>query len=238
MTSKENRSARLSTRDIAILEHIARYRISTGEVLHKLFFVGRRANSVTKVTSRLCDIQQLRRYPLYHPRTYFTLGPDGAKRFGLSLTRTRPLGPQSLPVEYGVLACATRGRRLHQRLTCYELLKLCPDIPPGLQDQPCCVDESVAPPRLELIRVDLGGRPDHVARKCLADVRDRRKINSLQELMRQGRFHLVIVTGTTAKAAAICNSIDRHVWPDDFQIHLAVVSDLLPLIAGMSDTER
>lgn len=231
-----NHPVRLSTRDAAILEHIARYRISTAEVLHRQFFRGRRANAVTKVTSRLYGSGHLSRHPLYHPRTYFTLGPDGARRLGLPLSRTRPLGPQSLPVEYGVLSCVTRGSRRHQRLTVRELLELCPDLPTGLREQPCCLDETASPPRLELIRVDLGGRPDHVARKCVADVRSRSGIDSLQHLMAQGRFHLIVVTGTTAKAASICDALDQHPWPDRFQIHMVVVSDLLPLTAAISDT--
>lgn len=233
---ESSQPAQLSTRDVSILEHVARYRISTGEVLHRLFFKGCRANAVTKVTSRLCEIRHLRRYPLHHPRTYFTLGPDGARRFGLPLSRTRPLGPQSLPIEYGVLSCATRGRRLHQRLTTRELLEVCPELPDSLSDQACCLDETATPPRLELIRVDLGGRPDHVARKCLADIRARDGIESVQTLMAQGRFQLIVVTGTTAKAASIGESLDQHTWPDRFEIHMVVVPDLLPLIAGISDT--
>jgi hypothetical protein len=236
--SPENTSkpVRLSVRDITILEHVARYRISTGEVLHKLFFHGCRANAVTKITSRLCRHQYLCRYPLNHPRTYFTIGPHEARRAGLPMARTQPLGPLSLPAEYGVLSCATRGRRLHQRLTTRELLVLCPDLPIDLRDRPCCLDETISAPRLELVRVDLGGQADHVARKCVADIRSRTGIDSIQSLMAQGRFHLIIVTGTTAKAAAICDALDQHPWPDRFQIHMVVVSDLVPLIAGISDT--
>lgn len=234
--SEPNPPNRLSTRDLSILEHVARYRISTGEVLHRLFFDGSRANAVTKVTSRLCEIHFLRRYPLHHPRTYFTLGPDGARRFGLPLSRTRPLGPQSLPIEYGVLSCATRGRRLHPRLTTRELLEVCPGLPDSLRDQACCLDETTSPPQLELIRVDLGGRPDHVARKCHSDIRSRRDIASIQSLLAQGRFQLIVVTGTTAKAASIGEAIDKHDWPNRFEIRMVVVPDLLPLIAGISDS--
>ncbi|MBI1315076.1 hypothetical protein GC176_27610 [bacterium] len=234
--SETSRTVDLSARDVVILDHIARYRISTPEVLHRLFFDGSRANAVTKVTSRLCDIQHLRRFPLYHPRTYFTLGPEAAKRLGLPVSRTRPLGPQSLPLEYGVLSCATRGQHHHQRLTTRELLELCPDLPAGLTEQPCCLDDSVTPPRLELIRVDLGGRPDHVARKCQADVRSRSDVASIQQLMAAGRFRLFVVTGTLAKAGSITDSLQQHAWPEGFLIQMFVVSDLLPLIAGVSDT--
>ena len=238
MTPDNNHSTsatRISRRDGLILAHVARNRISTCEVLHQLFFPEQQPNAVTKVTLRLTAAGYLRSFPLYHPRTYFTLGPAGAQRFGLSDGRTRPLGPQSLPLEYGVLSYATRGDRLRQRLIRREIEEYCPDLPDGLYDQPHCINEGHAPPRLEIIRVDLGGRPDHIARKCQADAHARHHFDGFRRLLEQERLVVVIVTGTTVKAASIRDALDNHVWPAGLQFRLAVVPDLLPLIAGGFD---
>ena len=235
MKHMENKPTASPERDTALMKFIARYRVATNEVFHKRFFAGQQPNAVTKVTLRLCRSEHLRKFPLWHPRTYFTLGPVGAQQLGLPVSRTRPLGPQSLPTEYGVLSYATRGQQLRKRLTSRELLEQFPDLPARIVDQPWCQKPGSDPATLELVRVDLGGKPDHVARKCAADISEQSDASVLRSLMRDQRLSLVIVTGTTAKAASIQESLGRRFWPDGLQIRLAVVPDLLPLIARTND---
>ena len=235
MPKRRNYSGhRLSPRDRRIVEHVVRHRITTHEVLHKLFFAGQQPNAVVKVTTRLCDTGHLRGFTLYHPRTYYRLGLQAAQQLGLPMHRTLPLGPQSLPTEYATLAYATLGSHYHRRLTTQELVELCPWLPRPLPEQPHCLDESGRQPRLEAIRVDLGGRPDHVARKCDADIQSRDHFQAFKSFLKQHRFGLVVVTGTTEKAAAIREALDEHVWPDGLEIHLAVVPDL-PLLTWRLD---
>jgi len=225
------RRARLSTRDRYILEDVARYRLTTNEVLHTRFFRGQQSNAVTKVTARLCRLDYLRQFPLYHPRTYFTLGAHGAALLGLPENRAVPLGSQSLPTEYAVLAFATLGRTHHVRLTQNELAARYPDLKPGLLEQPHCLDETGT--TLELVRVDLGGRPDHVARKCAADIRARATVEPFVRLLRGQQFRLVVVTCTCEKAAAIRGALNSRVWPDGLLIHLAVVPELVHLTRSL-----
>lgn len=232
MTRPNRKPCRTSARDRKILDHVARHRITTNQVLQKLFFPQNGRNAVTKVTARLCRDDRLSRFTFRHPRIYYTLGPSEAQRRGLPISRTQPLGPQSLPTEYSVLAYATLGSCQHHRLTSSELQHLCPWLAPQLLDWPHCLDESSQPPILELIRVDLGGKPDHVARKCHADIRTRRPSRDFHVLLRERRFRLVVVTGTSEKATAIQAAIDQHVWPDGLQIHLVVIPDLLLLTAS------
>lgn len=224
-----------SQRDRKILDHAARHRMTTNEVVRKLFFPEHRHNAVTKVTARLCRERLLRKFPLHHPRAYYTLGPHAAQSMGISVKRTYPLGPQALPTEYAALAYATLGNDQHRRLTAAELRRLCPWLSGQLLDFPHCLDESDDRPVLELIRVDLGGKADHVARKCDADIQVRRAAAEFGHLVRDARFRLVIVTSTTEKAAAIQEALDQRVWPDGLQIHLAVVPDLLLLTASLID---
>lgn len=233
--TKEKDNMPLTERDRRILDHVARYRVTVSEVLHALFFPSQFPNAVTKVTSRLCQQDYLRRFPLYHPRTYFTLGPKGAQSLGQSANRTLPLGPQSLPTDFATLSYATLGGTERYRLTVHELMTRWPSFTDKqIVDAPHCADESTGDTVLELIRVDLGGKPDHVARKCRDDIDSRRRLKAFNELLKQGGFRLVVVTGTTEKAAAIRDSLDQHCWPDGLQLHLAVVPDLLQLTARIS----
>lgn len=226
---------RLSDRDRLILDHVARYRVTVNEVLHSLFFPEQQPNAVTKVTSRLCQAECLRRFPLYHPRTYFTLGPKAAQLLGQSMHRTLPLGPQSLPTEFAVLAYATMGRTVHERLTTRELSTRWPWInEPAFLASPYCLDCTRSPDILELLRVDLGGKSDHVARKCASDIQQRRGSKAFEQLVKRSGFRLVVITGTTEKAASIRDSLDQHVWPNGLELHLAVVPELLQLTARIS----
>jgi hypothetical protein len=222
-------------RDRMILDHVVRYRLTVNQVLQKLFFPDNDQSAVSKVTGRLCRAERLAKFKLHHPRVYFTLAAAEAQNRGLSNTRAQPLGPQSLPTEYAVLAYATLGSVQHRRLAASELEQSWPWLPPETLDSPHCIDESAGHPVLEMIRVDLGGKPDHVARKCYADIQARRSATPFESFVRQGRFRLVVVAGTREKAAAIQAAIAQHVWPDGLQVHLVVIPELLLLTASSNN---
>ncbi|MCP4856971.1 MAG: hypothetical protein GY903_21010 [Fuerstiella sp.] len=219
----------LSDRDHRIIAHVARHRVSTNEVVHKLFFSGQQPNAVTKVTARLYRSGHLRKFPLYHPRFYFRLGLQSIQMLVVSEHRMRPLGPQSLPIEFGTLAYATMGERYHRRLTPQELRHSCGWMDERLLTLPHCLDETGATPVQELVRIDLGGRADHVARKCVSDIQFRSRHDEFRQIVYEKLVRLVVVTGTTEKAAAIGDSLEGHVWPDGLAVHMAVVPDLLQL---------
>lgn len=222
----------MTPRDRALLAHVARYRLTTVEVLQRLLLPGVSRNGVGKVLGRLCEAGMLRKYPLLHPALYYVLGDGGAQALGLGAHRGEPLGPQSLPMEYGVLLYATLGNQLRERLTKPEVLDRCPWLPKPLAEAPHCAGAGRG--ALELVRVDLGGPADHVARKCAADLRERESLREFGSLLTENRFRLVIVTATSEKSVAIRRSLDRREWPAGLRIHLSVVSRLLPLTARRS----
>lgn len=210
-------------RDRAILDHILRYRLTTNAVLHRTLFPEQSINAVTKVTARLCQRGLLRRYPLVPPETYFTAGPEAVRQLGVPSRRTEPLGPQALPIDYAVLIYATQGKQACRRMTSDELATYMPWLPDELTRTPYCVGESG---RLDLVRVDLGGSPQHVARKTAADVSARLSIPELAELAVCGRFQIVILTTTDDKARLISAAFEALGWSDQVRIHLAAVSRL------------
>ncbi len=223
-------SPRLIRRNRQIIEHVIRYRLSTNGVIRGLFFSDQLPNAVSKITARLCDRGYLNKFPLVHPRSYFLPGPRVVQEFGIPVARTRPLGPQSLPTEYGVLAYATHGRHLLKRLTADEVRGGYPAFAKAWLDTPHCLNESARQPVLELIRVDLGGTADHVARKCKTDLAGRMAVVECRRLIETHRYRFVIVTGTVGKSAAITNALSAHAWPNGFPLHLVTIADLLPLL--------
>ncbi len=220
-------------RDRQIVDFVARHRIASNEVLHKLYFTGSKRNAETKVTARLCKANWLCQYPLYHPRHYFTLGPLAASRLGIRQQRTGPLGPQSLPIEYAALMYSF-GKSNHMRLTSTELQQRFPHLAGPLADFPYCIDSSGVVDVLDLLRIDLGGKPDYVARKCKSDVDARLGSPTFATSIKEGRFRHVVITGTAGKASLIQRALEQHIWPDGMSLHLAVVPELLQLTARIN----
>ena len=228
-SEQPRRKRRGGSRRQRIVEHVMQHRISTNSVIHKHICPDLTPNAVSKATTRLCAKGLLVQHPLFLTTNYFTLGSAGARLLGVPLYRARPLGPQALVIEYGVLAHAAMGSTYRQRLTSADLDELLPGVRPLLVHAAYCLDESSCPSVLELVRVDLGGGADHVARKAAFDFRLRRNEPAFQPWLSDHRLRLVIVTGSTDKSAAIRAAVNQHLWPDGLSIHLAVVTPLLRL---------
>lgn len=214
----------MTNRDQTIIDLTNRYRIGTNAAYRRLAFDGQSMNAVTKVTARLCRQGLLQRYPLIPPEDYFTLGPRSVRQLGLSQKRTEPLGPQSLPIDYAVLLYATNGDRT--RLVPAELKQAAAWMPKKLTHVPHCKTSKGI---LELIRVDLGGSPQHVAKKSAADCSRRMEVPEFQKLVATDRFQLVVLTTTSSKARLIRQAMESMPWTHDIRLHLAMIPRLTQL---------
>jgi len=232
MARRQTRNPQLRDRDWEILEHVARYHMSTPDVLHRLFWEsddGRTA--VTKVTSRLTDHGYLSRHDFIHPKSYFGLGPNGTKALGIPKSRSKHLGPLALCSSYGVLAyCCLREER-QERLTVRELLEFNADyVQKKIESSPYYLHTTDGRTSLAYIRVDGGGSVDHVVRKCKRDFQRRAKLPAFRELIAQERFDIAVVTGAVpqdAKAKEIREALSRQKLPVRF--HVVSVPDLVEL---------
>ncbi len=81
----------LTVRGRAILEHVARHRITTPQVLRRALFAHQSVNAVVKVVSRICRDGLLQRIPLLHRHCYYALTANAARALGVSHKRTGPL---------------------------------------------------------------------------------------------------------------------------------------------------
>jgi hypothetical protein len=231
MPQTESRHVRLGPRDHDIFEHVRRYRLTTREVLHRLFFPEVKPNAVTKVTSRLSQSGFLKRFDLYESRDYFVLGPEAARILGVPHKRTEELGVQALPIEYATLLfCSGAGDR--ERLTREELKAHHPSIlVPGVDSSHYYLDREGGKTRLTSLRVDCGGPPDHVARKCREDLDRRLEHQAFRDLVANGQFMIAILTGREEKASAIHESLKRHQWPIRFR--LSAIPELIHLMTRL-----
>lgn len=214
----------MQDRDFAILEHFMRYRVSTRDILHRLFFTDSEPNAVTKVTSRLVETKYLARYPLVATQSYYTLGIQGAKVFGLPTKRLGVLGPQSLYTQLGILAYCHTPNTSRQRLRVAELQEKHPGLlAKGIDSSQYSVDSTTPPNVLVYVRVDGGGPADHVVRKLREDLKLRGQIALCQALIEKKRFGLAVVTYTDAKKLQIQQRIESEEWPCQIQLDVCPI---------------
>ena len=210
-------------RDLAIVDFVRRYRLATNRVIASQILSGRSMNAVGKVTARLCQCQILTRFVLVPPETYFRLGSQAISSLGISARLAEPLGPQSLPTDYATLVYATSGNARRRRLTADEIDEYMPWLPSDLSQSPYCVD---AHGQLELIRVDLGGSPQHVARKTTQASRIRLDVPQISELAAASRFQVVVLTSSEEKSRAISKALLASGCTDAVRVHIAVIPRL------------
>lgn len=211
----------MQKRDEEILQLTDRFRLGTNLAYRQALFGEQSLNAVTKVTARLCQQGWLRRYSLIPPEDYFTLGPTAVRSLGYANRRSEPLGSQALPIDYAVLLYGTHGKRA--RLLKSELSESYPWLTEGLIHAPYCRSNHGV---LELIRVDLGGSPRHVARKAAADCSARWELDEFRKLVDQQHFQMVILTTTSNKARLIRQAVEAASWNERVRLHLAVIPRL------------
>lgn len=158
------------------------------------------------------------------------LGPQAAAILGMSRKKTEELGLQKLIEEYGTLAFCCLAPEPRVRLTVREIRERHPQLlQAGVPSSRYYLDNDGQTTRLGFIRVDFGGAPEHIVRKCREDLENRRRFEPFRQLIDGGRFLIALVTAREEKAAAIHEAIKKHDWPIRFRIE--VVPDLVHLIA-------
>ena len=227
--TKRRLSPRFNDRDSDILEHIVRYRMSTPEILHKLFFSDSELNAVTKVTSRLVKNGFLNRYDLHSGKSYFSVGPNSARMYGFAAKKCREIGEQAIISEYGMLQYCCLSPIPRERLLVSELLDEIGNIA-GKKLRPATfyIDIQDGVSRLACMRVDHGGPPPHVVRKCRTDLESLVANAAIADYVRRQRFVMAVITCNEQKVRFIQDSIARQTWPIQFRVE--AVPDLTPLI--------
>jgi hypothetical protein len=101
------RTIQLSDRDMKILRHVARFRMTTQDALHAQFFVGRKRDAVKSTLRRLCGPggrgYYLKSEPLDAQRVYYRLTTRATQILGNTEDLARPLGIQARIRRYAIL---------------------------------------------------------------------------------------------------------------------------------------
>ncbi|MFN3194030.1 MAG: hypothetical protein ACE361_26210 [Aureliella sp.] len=220
MVHRTSKQAKFTDRDLEILDHLMRYRLTTREILQRLFFEDSDISAVSKVTTRLIDRGALNKGDLDGERVYYTIGSYGAEIFGLNRNKAKLLGPQARVDNYAILQFCCGGEITRQRLLVRELRPIFGGkIPPKkLRPAMYYLDDEGAQKRLACIRVEQGSEPDHIVRRA-RDFLERAVTNPvLDRLVREHQFMITILTTYPQKKLQIEEAILRHSWPITFRV--------------------
>jgi hypothetical protein len=224
-----NKPFKLMDRDILILEHVARYSITTPEVIHHLFFGDRDETAVSKVTRRLREAGFLSRYQLFDKNRYFVLGPKTAPD---SPHAGKPWGVIRLVEAYATLMTCCMGEKELTYPTLAEwprwrnilgLTQDCPHATYYLEEQ----DNGV---RLNWIRVDHGIETRRLPPLVYKKISPWLKIPSFRKLADAGGFGVTVVTGKERKQLTLEASFQRRPI-EGVKVTVALQPDLDHLIA-------
>ena len=217
----------LRSRDQTILDAVVRYRLMTHQTLQRLVLPNLSLNAISKVTARLCRTQRLSRHLLIPPENYFRLGATGSSILGQSSRSKNPLGPQALPIDYATLCYCCLFDQKRRRLTQDELETYMPWLPEQLTHSPFCVDSIN---RLNLVRVDLGGSAQYVARKISRSIEKYQVVVEFNDMIAGGRFQISLLTTSEEKADAIAKSVASTGCPANVPVNLSVIPRLSLLL--------
>ena len=238
-TEKSSRksSSVLGKRDRAILDDVVHYRLITNDWVLARHLTGAKPNAAVKVTGRLCRDGWLEGHSFTRRKRYFTAGTRLVKQRGLPLARTRPLGTQSLAMRIAVLRYCLSGEKgssASQRFTLSsqdEMRVAFPWLPPTILHKANVLSGDETHRTWRILRVDLGGRPDHVVRKCVGDLTPLAECPEFPQLLAERRFIYVFLTASRHKKRTIEQALADRPWPSGIQFQIGLVCELAELIA-------
>lgn len=225
-------AVQLQERDRKILEHVARYRLTTPEVLDRLFFAGQ-VEARKGVLKRLTK-EHLKAEQLFLQRKYYRLSKVSARLLGIHEEAAEPLGVQAKPTQYGILSfCCSRDGQEWPRYTRPEFLKDFPEfgercIPRNDYFLDYYVDYDGKQARLGQIHVDLIGDYQRLITTCRGMIRAGLEVEGLREVIAEGLFAIGLVTSEEEKKEKILSHLSEK--PLECPIRVHVVPELRDIV--------
>ncbi len=232
MSERTLKNLRLSDRDQEILDHVARYRMTTREVVHELFFRDAEVNAATKVLTRLLVGGCLSRYRLHDTHAYWTLSLRTARQRGLHAKTAEALGYEASIHHYGILLFCCAGPTKRTILTRLEFQSRFPQLfDRHLLRAPYYIDEQEGQQRLGLVLIDGGVDLVRLVRKCHAAIHRRSSMPAFMELLRNRGFVLTVVTAYPEKKERLQKAFEEDEY-ESVLYRVVVRSPLASLLAN------
>ena len=215
----------------AVLDHIARYRLTVFPALQQLPVFAACGPRRIKNVLRECQRQSLiGSAPLHHGARYWYLDVLGAQACELPEERVGPLSEPAKIRALAMLRFCCLSDRPRRRLTPEELAAAFPVIAPAGLPSGYYFDPGGAG-RLGLCRVDAGrsGRWDRVVESVRQDILQHLHRPGFRQFIQAGRFEITVLTVFRQKAKRIYESLLREA--ERLPLQVVALPELLPLIA-------
>ena len=234
MKKKQSTAVRFTS---DVVEQIMRYRMTTLEAVSTLPSarrLGRRR--IAGQLRQMCDRGRIAAASLFHQRRYFYLPCDeNVDLSNGSQQKHGPLSEEAKIRNYAMLAFCCHAKTNRHRLTAAELTRFLPDIERFGTALNYYLDNSASRPRLGYIRVDTGGRGrwDRILAKLRSDVRLHSSREEVRRLIDQDAFEVTLITARPQKGKRLADELNRVSESQLARVHIAVVPELLHLIAPL-----
>ncbi len=228
-SSRKQTKRNIGARDAAIFADVIGFGLVTNSSVHSRQAPKLKPNAITKITSRLVRQGWLNDYPLFGALKYFVPGPVLIAFAGLSASRVQPLGPQSLAMNLAALEFC----RCKPELSVASKSDLASEfswLPPKLRSGKYILERDAKNVVLRLVRTDLGGDSEHVAKRCNRDISRRMQVPQFAALVRSGQVVMVVITASEVKGHAIRVSISKRTWPKGLTFQIFVFRELVNFI--------
>lgn len=219
----------LPEREQAIIDHVARYRVTTVDVLHEKFFPELQSvKSVRKIAARMIADGWLDRFQAVSRRNLYVLGRNFEQPRAKQGT-TACFSEQSLLTAVAILYFCVRHR--HRRLTVPELLKvdkrLCQT---GLNNSPYYVEQRENQLGLSLLLVDRDSPVRRLTWKVKRLVGQRKRHDGFHAWMLDQRFSITILTAFAEKQQQLIQAFSAHAEPLA-KVRVALVPEFAPYLS-------
>ena len=233
MPRSAERMVRLTERDEAILDHIRRYRITTIEALHRLFWEPTTTtNAVSQVLARLSA--HVRGVDVGN-RSFYLLTPEAARESGEDEDFAKFPGATSLARHYAMLEFCCLGDPRREHITARELRENFSNFDGRGIARNAYFHTFDAPAKMGWLEVDCGNHAATRAKKCRKQFAKRYEAEGLKfrQLADAGQFGIALVTSSAGKKLALERALAK-LEPFPISIH---VSQTLRELLGRAEGE-
>lgn len=216
----------------ALLEHLARYRLTEFAVLKRLPVFSDWSSRDLRQLLRDCKRQRLiGSAPLHHAARYWFLEFQGAIRTGLTEQFSGPLSEVAKLRAYAVLRYCCHSEPMRHRLTADELKQHFPTLHrPGMPNHYYFDPQGEG--TIGLLRIDAGnrGRWDRSIQSLRQDISSHFLRDGFRQLALAGRFRITLVTVHPRKANRLSEALKQHRDVQRILVEVVAMPELLPLV--------
>lgn len=200
VTGRSRKRIQITARDLDILAHVLRFRMTVPEAVQRLICPELRDEGVNSILRRLREGGYLDTGPLHGKRYYYYLTPRGATRVGHldGLSRPEkaggPLDGQALTRAYAVMSFCCLGEVTRTYLTRHEFMtRFATYDTPGLPKMPYYLHEEDGRTCLGFLLIDYGRYYKRPAIKYTDAVVRRLQMESFRRLIEKKQFIITIL---------------------------------------------